>query len=75
MPDNRNREDTKSMWALVAVAVAGVVCCAGPVLFVALGLGAGGSALGAALGEPFALVPAVAVLVVAIALVVVRRHL
>jgi len=73
VPDNR--EDTKGIWSVVAVAVAGVLCCAGPVLFVALGLGAGVSALGAALGRPVVLIPALVVVVASTALIVrSRRH-
>jgi len=74
VPDNR--ENTKGIRSVVAVAVAGVLCCAGPVLFVALGLGAGGSALGAALGRPVVLIPALVVVVVASTALIVRsrRH-
>ena len=56
------------------MAAVAVVCCAGPALLAALGLGAGGSALGAALGKPAIFIPALVVLAVAAALMAGRRR-
>ncbi len=49
-------------------------CCAGPALLAALGIGALGTTMGAALGKPAVLIPAVLVLAVALALVIGRRR-
>lgn len=54
--------------------VAAAVCCAGRPVLVALGLGAGGTAFGAALGNPAVRIPTFLVLTVATALAVGRRR-
>lgn len=59
-------------WALAAVAAA-LLCCAGPSLLVALGLGTGGAAIGAFLGQPI-VVAAAAVVVLGVAAVVLARR-
>lgn len=73
MPERPDPQDNAPRWAVAAV-VAAVLCCAAPALLVALGLGAVGTGLGAALGKPVVFGPATVVLVGAIALLVSRRR-
>jgi hypothetical protein len=72
VPDHPGPDHSPGKWA--AAVVAAVVCCAGPPLLLALGVGAGGTAVGAALGNPLVFIPAVVILTVAVVHVVGRRR-
>lgn len=78
-PVHENSDDTDdgaegsgTKWAVAGVAA--VACCVGHALLLAIGLGAVGSAVGAALGQIMVIIPAAAVLLGAIAVVVIRRR-
>ena len=71
--DDDGPQGTGTKWAAVA-GVAAIACCVGHTLLLAIGLGAVGSAVGAALGQALVIIPAAAVLVVAIAIVTIRRR-
>ena len=60
-------------WAVAAL-VAAVVCCAGTTLLVAFGAGAVLATVGAALCQPKVLVPGLALVVAAVAVVLARRR-
>jgi hypothetical protein len=73
VPDDprwERRPDRSGRSALVALGVA-VLCCAGPSLLAAFGLGAGATALGEVLGRP-AVVLVAALLLAAVAAVALR---